>query len=789
MKKKKQCDVESDVSLYVTETGGSSIVRFKSLFTLDSKYLLCPCGNVVKVYSTNTGECCQKLVGHTDTVTMVAHHPCNKLQAITSSTDGTIKLWDYEDGVALSSLGFNTPLYGIYTLPQYPSTAFVVQRTDKRNELCRFKLEFSQPKVDDVEVVANSMDKLTDKTIAFSKGYFVVAQPKSFLVFCKPDKVKWKNRVRHDLNPKEPAIRCIACHPKLEQCVTGHENGELRFWYNLSDSENATFNVQHWHSLPALSLSYTSSGSSVISGGHEGVMVQWTSDGKQFLPRLGSAIQQLTTSNDNQLYATSHNDNSICIVTSYMTVRTTIEGFTATGQSLPCGLNYDPKTQSCVTNGKAGHLLFYFPDNDEQLYNLDIVSRNYISPVDLEKSLPHTKITRVGFTVTANNEHLMATAEYDKENMTDQKLKMWKFDESYKEWCLVTVISSPHDNRNITSLTFHPTNALCVTTAEDGYAKTWTLDDNEGWCCESTTSYRGYASSDSSFSQDGSVLALAFGHTVSLIDPLLLDDLSLLVSARTNIKQIEFGQDSNCHLLVVATENSLQSWSVITSSMIWLIDTCGFNFLVKDPFSDNLAFIDTRHTVHVFQPSDEKPPFTQNVKMEILAACFVQGGNDEIPWCAKSQLYMISNKMTVHKFATKEQSKVVSNRALPVATDTLRTPIASLLSTNKEAVDDITMPGVPIRNRTLQEAVQVVLETKSHVLPPIPKICQQFVAALLLDGANIHEESEDVTAMEVCTTEPSTLNVKPVKTGLKRNDPDPDVDDFDWLAESFANLK
>ena len=35
-----------------------------------------------------------------------------------------------------------------------------------------------------------------------------------------------------------------------------------------------------------------------------------------------------------------------------------------------CGLQYDKATGACVTNGKAGHLLFYKCPSDTQLYNV-----------------------------------------------------------------------------------------------------------------------------------------------------------------------------------------------------------------------------------------------------------------------------------------------------------------------------------------------------------------------------------------------------------------------------------
>ena len=75
--------------------------------------------------------------------------------------------------------------------------------------------------------------------------------------------------------------------------------------------------VLHWHSLSVLSLAFSTEGSYLLSGGHECVLVKWlTKTGqKDFKPRLGAPINEITCSLDNTLYVSRHVDNSKAIET------------------------------------------------------------------------------------------------------------------------------------------------------------------------------------------------------------------------------------------------------------------------------------------------------------------------------------------------------------------------------------------------------------------------------------------------------------------------------------------
>uniref|UniRef100_A0A674NFU0 WD repeat domain 75 n=1 Tax=Takifugu rubripes TaxID=31033 RepID=A0A674NFU0_TAKRU len=98
----------------VVHRSGSKLNFRPPVITNDSKFLLCASGECVKVFSTSTEECIHNLRGHTDLVTGVHLNPCNHLQAYSCSTDGTLRLWDFMDGILIKvvnnsewSLDFN----------------------------------------------------------------------------------------------------------------------------------------------------------------------------------------------------------------------------------------------------------------------------------------------------------------------------------------------------------------------------------------------------------------------------------------------------------------------------------------------------------------------------------------------------------------------------------------------------------------------------------------------------------------------------------------------------------
>lgn len=87
--------------------------------------------------------------------------------------------------------------------------------------------------------------------------------------------------------------------------------------------------VLHWHAHGFGALQFTDDGTYLLSGGNEKVLVQWhMRDGhKQFLPRLGGAIQGIAVSARGDMFAVTCADNTIRVISSISSrVKTVIRG-------------------------------------------------------------------------------------------------------------------------------------------------------------------------------------------------------------------------------------------------------------------------------------------------------------------------------------------------------------------------------------------------------------------------------------------------------------------------------
>ncbi|CAM9591782.1 unnamed protein product [Ectocarpus sp. 12 AP-2014] len=108
-------------------------------------------------------------------------------------------------------------------------------------------------------------------------------------------------------------VRSLVVGGDGESLITGHLDGSMSHWHELTDRLRAAFNVSgsrgvfsegvapstdmHWHAHPVRCMAVAPDGVQLLSGGEEAVLVQWNlSKGtKAFLPRLGAPLQVLHT--------------------------------------------------------------------------------------------------------------------------------------------------------------------------------------------------------------------------------------------------------------------------------------------------------------------------------------------------------------------------------------------------------------------------------------------------------------------------------------------------------------
>ncbi|KAM7380883.1 hypothetical protein PAMP_004153 [Pampus punctatissimus] len=764
----------------VVHRGGSKINFREPVITNDSKFLLCASGECVKVFSTSTEECIHDLRGHTDLVTGVLLKPSNHLQVYSCSADGTVRLWDFIDGILIKTYVIGYPIYSIYASANHDGVIFIVTPTlgDKRSELFQL-VAVHLPQCGDQLVEAQELSAvLSDvssnpEAIAFGRGGEFIASAKGLQLECYFFKKQKSYRfyLKED-NKKggKNTFMCIACHPKDDCVATGHEDGKIRLWRNLNHKKEYTYSTLHWHHSAVSSLRFTPEGTNLLSGGVESVLVQWRynqESQRDFLPRLGAAITHIAVSPDGALFCTSHADNKITIIQSCVKVSAVIQGLVK-GESVRSDLMVDPRSKALVLNGKPGHLQFYSLHRDKLLFNLDIVQQEYIH----ESGLQQFEVVKAAFDVSGN---WLATVEERKQKAAELELnlKLWAFDEQTQSFVLNTTISAPHEARIAAMCFCHAADSrttMLVSTSKDGQFKAWQLaapahtdaDEGPSWSCDFVGAYHSLAPECCCFSADGSLLAVSFQEVVTVWSPDSWELLTTLSQPPGAIRDLCFGRLScSKYLLGTTTKNQLCCWNLLTCSLEWST-SMDVSLLLTDPVSENMAAFCCQEgctDLFVFKPSEPRPLFSHKAvcsgmvthavfapREEMLESC-----EESSQWQNQSQLYFLTPYMDLMTFTTKaeEERLMASSKQLVIDDSVAMTPFYLLLGKHRQQQQEGNGDSASVlsaeRTRLPQGSVAIkeLLQTPAHVLPSTSFLCSMFIQSLLISVTDTREEKQD----------------------------------------------
>ncbi|XP_034741883.1 WD repeat-containing protein 75 [Etheostoma cragini] len=731
----------------VVHRGGSKINFREPVITHDSRYLLCASGECVKVFSTSTEECIHDLRGHTGLVTGVLLKPSNHLQVYSCSADGTVRLWDYTDGILIKTLVIGYPVYSICASATHEGVVFIVTPTlsDKRSDLFQL-VAVDLPQSGDQLVEARELSAvLSDVSsnpaaIVFGRGGEYIASAKGLhleVYFFKKQK-SYRFSLKED-NKKggKNTFTCVACHPKDDCIATGHEDGKIRLWRNFNHKKEYTYSTLHWHHSAVSSLCFTPEGTNLLSGGMESVLVQWRYNQeaeRDFLPRLGSAITHITVSPDGALFCTSHSDNKITIIQSCVKVSAVIQGLVK-GESVRTDLMVDPRSKSLVLNGKPGHLQFYSLQRDKLLYNLDIVQQEYIH----ESGLEQFEVVAASFDASGS---WLATVEERKQRDAELELnlKLWAFDEQTQSFVLNTTISAPHEAR-ITATCFCQASdsqtTMLVSTSKDGHFKAWQLaapapteDEGPSWSCDFVGAYHGLVPECCCFSADGSLLAVSFQEVVTVWSPASWELLTTLSQPPKAVRS------EDKHALQYPTHSP----GLGVQPRYLLLNPC-------------MHF--DKDTMFVFKPSEPRPVFSQKAVCSGKVTRAVFAPRDELlesceessQWLNHSQLYFLTPYMDLMTFTTKaEEDRLMASSKQLVIDDTVAmTPFYLLLGKHRQQEDPDPLSGPSAERRPLPRgsgAIRELLQTPAHVLPSTTFLCSMFVESLLISVSNSREETK-----------------------------------------------
>ncbi|KAM8857960.1 WD repeat-containing protein 75 [Synchiropus picturatus] len=767
----------------VVHRGGSKINFRQPVVTDDSKLLLCASGECVKVFSTSTEECIHDLRGHTDLVTGLVLRPTNHLQVYSCSIDGTVRLWDFADGVLIKTFVIGHPIHAIYTSEKHQGVIFVIIpcASDKKRELFQLVAvnipQSTDQLVESLELSAVLEDVSTNPaTIHFGQGGEYIASVKGLFLtvyFFRKQKTYRFSLKESNKKGGQNTFTCISCHPKDDCIATGHKDGKIRLWRNFNQKKEYTYTTLHWHHGPVNSLCFTPEGTNLLSGGVESVLVQWRynqGNQKDFLPRLGATITHIIVSPDGSLFCTSHADNKITIIKSCVKVSAVIQGLVK-AESLSSELMVDPRSKALVMNGKPGHLQFYSLQRDKLLYNLDIVQQEYIH----QSGLQQFEVVQSAFDQSGN---CLATVEERKQEDGELEinLKLWSYDVQTQSFVLDTTVSAPHESQ-ITSMCFCQAadrqTTMLVTTSKDGHFKAWqrspsTHSEDEGlsWSCDFVGSYHGLVPLRCRFSADGSLLAVSFQEVVTLWNPWSWELLTTLSQPPGAIRDLCFGRLSCSKYLVGTTEkNLLCCWNLLTCSLEWST-AMNVSLLLADPSSENMAAFccqDKSTDLFVFKPAEPRPLFSHKAicSGKVTRAVFVpreemqESCEERSQWLNRSQLYFLTPHMELMTFSTKTEDErlMASSKQLTINDNVAMTPFQLLLGKHQQEQqekEDALSSKWPERRRLPREsdAIKELMNTPAHVLPSNSSLCSMFLKSLLISVSDSSKEEEPEEEMQ-----------------------------------------
>lgn len=739
---------------------GASLIKHKGSFSYDSKFFLIPSGTCVKVFSCASGERVSTFSEHNSEVVAVVRNPENLVQVLSCSDDGVVFKWDPSDGSVLKKHDVSmcgarrdvTKVAGFYA-PQSFSSWFILGR---KADAGHGTLESVPRGGGEGQLLAGKVCLNTFSPVAFnSDGGFYAAIYKSRLFVGAPGLSSQTAATFHAMGHKKSVrFTCVACHPTEASLATGDSLGRITIWQGIKERAPVR-SIHHWHTLPIHDLAYTTSGSFLLSGGGECVLVKWSlpSGDRQFLPRMGLPINHVVTSPDATLLLTAHTDNCLRLVSSQLCVVRKVQGL-ALGQdsSSPLLLQHDPRSGALLLRGQSGHLQFYQPHEDKQMFCLDVVSQNYMTQ-EREGGIVNTEVVLIALA----GDWLLTVEHWADDSLgPETRLKFWRFDHALQNFVLDTSVYAPH-NGFLNDLQLYEAcsmsvsrssscSPLALTTADDHKFRLWAPQDDvassehqsaymTSWNCIGSGSFRGFVAGKGAISQDGSLLAVSFGRSATLwSEDCVLRAALAHPHCRTNITALSFGRGASSHLLTSCTETKLVIWDIVSISVLWEVE-CTATCLVRDVSSDIMAaFCD--NSMLLFEPRNKDSVETSSVPSEcqpVRAAAFLPDSSTSPCGDALSRLCFLSKEQELYSWDKEARQREPVAKNQPVRLDAVApaTPFGALVAQESRSAVASDAPEQHRLGAAGLWEVHQLLDAASHTLPPMTSLYQNLLSAFL----------------------------------------------------------
>ncbi|XP_012075113.1 WD repeat-containing protein 75 isoform X2 [Jatropha curcas] len=802
--------------------GGRSYVSSPPAFSNDAKRLLVCSGNSVSIFSAATGLQVTSLEGHTALVTAVIVVPAttqaSKILCYcwTASLDGTIRYWDFSVPELIKTIDIKFPIFSM-VIPsilgqpaesnEKPPKVFAYLSTEKtkapemfskglRGQVIKFNLTDSRLAAG---MILAETKKPLPITISCTGKYFGICSKRRLSIWKVPSADHERAAARKITLHHTKKMTVLAFHPTQRIVAAGDVTGRILIWRGYGNrifsagnglvSERSMNNEEerpgvrgdddaescttwHWHSAEVNFLYFSSDGAYLYSGGKEGVLVVWQLDTgkKKFLPRIGSPLLYYTDSPDPSLSSISCADNQIHILKMpSMEILKSISGI-----KLPCSFQEIHKDLcgGVAFDHNAGLVALRAENYCIQLYSL--FDNRGISEVQVceRNHQPGDEVTVVVTLVALSLDgSMMSTAEV---KLAEEGLgglvclKFWALGSDNKTFSLSTIVYEPHRDAGISSIAFHPTRCMAVSSSYGGDFKIWVCNNgiqqkdqvltNSRWTCHAVASYKKKPMTAAAFSHDGSVLAVAAETVITLWDP----DKNVLVAVigETLMPIVTLSFVGKSEYLVSVSWGSkpqLSVWSMSKLSISWSYglhvevvatetDLSSFAALVLLPKSSKYdksnerTFRGRDGVILLFNAADPVPISTwlvNKAKGGALAFLHVNQSFTENMFDGKPPKSLLAYLNGDHEYVLFDPHGKEADEFLKIKRDGFTdleeagkfgytSVYGELPEFDPKRVQSSWAPSVPS-----ERPWETIFSGSSHNLPPLTKLCSAFLESLL----------------------------------------------------------